>query len=956
MNTMAFTFIHYVQYQGVWYWSNSFMYTRDLTGAYSGEVINISQEDWYPDWQSTDLTPPVTRIQPLPAASPNELRINWEGYDPGGSGILRYEVEMRDGLSGSWGPIEYANSPWITTAAYHYGKAGHTYYFRVRGTDMARNQLDWGNVPVASTTVETLPPVTTLNPLPRYSSQSSVWLTLQATDPGGSQVKSFESEYRVGTDGAWTPLYTSKDDVNPAHSSYNGAPGETVYFRVRATDKAGNVEEWRGPDGDAVVTFHSWELTGKLYDNSGVPVSGAQTSVQPDPLGSPASALNGAYGVYGLATTPAYSAAWSKDGYGSLPATSFATLTNAQRDVILPPADDAVTDGGFESGALPSPAWTASGTLPITLSSNWAHTGSQGAALGQPYWGGTENGPAFSGKLVKALVDSSGVLHVLWVNSPYIGAPAPLVYITRAADGTWSAPADPLNGGLAGLVDFAIDANDTLHLAWTDIGGVRYASKAPGAPWSAPASVGLPALKILKLAAGPAGQPHLAGYNEASSSILYTSLEGGQWSAHQTIPASATAYDLHVSPDGALHLVYWSNLDYYVNYITRPAGGAWSSQETISMYGNAPPISKMDADGNLYVMWDVGSYWFYYRIKMAGQSWEAVQVYEPPYYYNDVSPLDFNGCRGKVTLLYNTPSPTNLVYVERSVGSDWTKVQPIGYGTPYAKIAIGPAGETHLVFTQGSSLNYRRNYPETQNGEAALTQQLTIPAGMISPRLSFFYWLSGASAADAAALTVQVQAPGKNTVLLTQLADTDGWAFKTYDMSPWKGQTVTLSFRANQVAGAKPTYALLDDVTLGSAHPDLWAFLPALQGRPGDTVQTTFTLGNRGAAPASGVQLTLQLPDGVRLVSAAPAPASPGSAPVWEMGDFPALSKPYSIQLILKIDPKVASPDKLTVLIILSTSSDELEIGNNQLITDLLIKQHRTFFPRLSIWDTDSGY
>ena len=178
--------------------------------------------------------------------------------------------------------------------------------------------------------------------------------------------------------------------------------------------------------------------------------------------------------------------------------------------------------------------------------------------------------------------------------------------------------------------------------------------------------------------------------------------------------------------------------------------------------------------------------------------------------------------------------------------------------------------------------------------------------------------------------------------------NTTDWTFQSYDLSAWGGQTVTLSFRTNQVAGNPPTFAFLDDVALGSSYADVWSSLPVISGWPGSLVSTTLTCGNQGGAPASGVDIALTLPEGVSLDSAMPAPDSLLPTPTWHIGSVAAKTQGCAIQLQLKLASTLGAPTKLTLQTNLTTSSTELETANNQMNFDLVIPYYTFYLPQVS--------
>jgi hypothetical protein len=101
------------------------------------------------------------------------------------------------------------------------------------------------------------PPTSTITPLPTKSLAFDILVQWSASDTSiGSGVASYDVQYRIGTDGDWsdwlvgTTLTSLNFGKNPPVRLYEG---KTYYFRVRARDKAGNVEDY--PAGDAGTTW-----------------------------------------------------------------------------------------------------------------------------------------------------------------------------------------------------------------------------------------------------------------------------------------------------------------------------------------------------------------------------------------------------------------------------------------------------------------------------------------------------------------------------------------------------------------------------------------------------------------------------------------------------------------------------------------------------------------------------
>ncbi len=56
-----------------------------------------------------------------------------------------------------------------------------------------------------------------------------------------SGISGYDLQVRTGLDGQWTDLLT---DTILTSTNYNIVPGITYYFRLRAKDLAGNIEDW----------------------------------------------------------------------------------------------------------------------------------------------------------------------------------------------------------------------------------------------------------------------------------------------------------------------------------------------------------------------------------------------------------------------------------------------------------------------------------------------------------------------------------------------------------------------------------------------------------------------------------------------------------------------------------------------------------------------------------------
>jgi len=222
-------------YQGQWYWMWAHCDAIDLSQSYNNTIrVTSGEQDFYSDWQTADVWPPTSHVNALPAQSPGPFTVTWGGTDSGPAGLWSYDVQFKAGANSSW--LNWQMGTGDTSASFP-GEGGVVYYFRCRARDYTGNQEAWPPEAQASTTVENLPPVMTMNPLPAYS-QIEVLVTWSGYDPGGSGIKSYDLQVRE-EGGDWVG-YPSGD----YRTLFSGDMGKTYHFRVRGTDNANNVGEW----------------------------------------------------------------------------------------------------------------------------------------------------------------------------------------------------------------------------------------------------------------------------------------------------------------------------------------------------------------------------------------------------------------------------------------------------------------------------------------------------------------------------------------------------------------------------------------------------------------------------------------------------------------------------------------------------------------------------------------
>ena len=125
-------------------------------------------------------------------------------------------------------------------------------YVKVQYSDRAENRSDWYHDTII---LDTTPPTSTVSALPAMQTASSFAVGWSGTD-SPIDVAKFDVQYKDTTSvqrassssSDWTNWYSG---TTLSSALFTGEYGHTYYFRTRAKDIAGNVEEYPAGDGDA---------------------------------------------------------------------------------------------------------------------------------------------------------------------------------------------------------------------------------------------------------------------------------------------------------------------------------------------------------------------------------------------------------------------------------------------------------------------------------------------------------------------------------------------------------------------------------------------------------------------------------------------------------------------------------------------------------------------------------
>jgi hypothetical protein len=522
--------------------------------SYAGYIqANYPEPNYYPldlnsisnaipffDWKSTDPLAPITTIQPLPPVSPAPVQLYWSCRDQAKygtpSGIMSYDIQYKSSTDDNWQEVNA-----VTSTSYTFeGQAGITYTYRVRARDAAGNIEDWKAENTWTTTIESLPPRVILGAVPRYASyQNGITIGWSAWDPGGSSIVDYEVRHRTASMNSDQWITDASSLTDNKFYFYDSQLLQDYYFQVRAKDRANSYSEWVGNTDP--ITFYRWELKGTQYDNQGTPVSGGK--INPE-LWAPyveTPGIDGRFRAYVMNDYNNYQATWTKEEYGELPETGFGFPETTNIDIVYPPKDNVVANGGFENSTENLQDWTVSGENPPFLSYK-DHTGNYAAFVGKEI--------PFSSKPLVAITTSSnlstttddiGNFYMVYPN--YLNLVA---FLEKTSDGNWQ-PEITLStmGSIEVHVHtkplIAIDSQHGVHVVFTDRRSIYYTHRDSNGIWSDPVVIydnqgdyltnGFD-LTLANMLIDNKNKLHLVGVrqNNTGISVIYQEYSAGNWS------------------------------------------------------------------------------------------------------------------------------------------------------------------------------------------------------------------------------------------------------------------------------------------------------------------------------------------------------------------------------------------------------------------------------------------
>jgi uncharacterized repeat protein (TIGR01451 family) len=1004
---IAFTYVHWVQRQGNWVWDVANLQAWDTYNPGTiVPLVTDSGKDWTPDWQTVDILAPTTSMNALPWLSAGPFTVSWGGYDNGPAGLCAYDVQYRDGPGGAW--MDWQVQTTATSAPFPgVGGHTYYFQVRARDCAYNYESYPGGDGDT-HTLVEAWPPQTAVDPLPDHYRGTQIQVTWSGYDPGSSGIATYDVQVNDGGGAwtTWYTQTTATaatfngtsghtysfrcratDNAHNVEAWPAGDGDTTVTFYTWAiTGSARDNRETllagvnanttpaafqvlpSGLDGeyasyvaDSAGTYDvNWLKT--TYTSLPNTAFGGTADASFDVIIPPGDNVVENWGFESGSLAPA----WLASG-NTLPAIT-TTLHHTGEGAALLGCQQVDFAAPWNVSSLagtsynPTVVADSSGNVHVA----WYQNG--GGIPGEIYyarrtpagvWQPPENvssSPVLAGAPQIAM-DGSGVVHLVWAEDT--GNIPEIYYAQWTTGGGWSIPVNiSLNAGESRDPQLAVQSDGTVHVIWRDRTGtgtlnVFYAQRTTS--WSTPEQISSSTSDVNspQLAVGSGGAVR-AVWSEGE---VYYARRDGSWSTPVAVSASSgTASAPRLAMAGTAVHVLWVQAPAGVNGIYYAYnGGSWSSPlEIYSSTGTlGDPQIAVDGAGAAHAVWRIGtgtSAEIYYALRSGGTWSTAVDVSNTA--GESISPQ----------LVVDSVNTAHVAWVDRTTGnyeiyySDrdggvWSMPKNGSRNSGRSdqpRLFAQDSMTVHLVWADATGgldkVLYAQAAFTQQAGDSQIAQRITLAAGGNAPTLSLLYLLDGAAPNSGSSLLVQVVTGSGATTLFSTTASVNTWTHRWFDLSAWAGQTITLTANVQQAANRLCTWGYLDEVTIGSAYPDLWISKSGgAAGLPGSNVIYHIAYGNRGGAAAAAVTVTDLVPAELVYLAADPPPAST-SPLTWNIGPVPALGGPYEIVLTATVQPGAAMWSTCTNTVSIATSTTEPETTNNSAQAATLIAA-RVYLP-----------
>ena len=866
----------------------------------------FNQGVWSPDHEcktTIENIPPRSSLTELPTYSRNGAIIQWNGIDPGGSGIRYFDVQYRELIDGNWVDWQIGTT---NTSSPFLGMAGYTYQFRSRAVDFAQNGEAWpSDDEIVQTTIYD------------WMIDGSI------SDNGGTPISAANINV---SDGLISVFPSDLDGNYHAYMAYR-EPTYSFSFNKDGYGSLANaiIEAEVNAELNAVLPpednlFENWDFElGSFGPENWIP----EGTVLPEIIDT--NRHTGNYASY----------------FGPVFAFNEEQVNISETDIRSEDPDIVIDDDGNVFIV-----WIEIDDISQThyiYFSQIHPDGSQSIPERLPI-----------GYYPRIALGTDGSLHVVWKNSE-------IIYAQRDIDGSWSPPINISHtSGSSQDPLIKVSENGVVHVLWLerDNEEIFYTQKTLDGSWSTPQNISNTPMiggYHYDLAVDHTFHAHVVWsdpYPAGDSSIYYsTRLDNGSWTTpiaiYQNVNMNTDAYAPMIEIDqfGTIYVVWWvlASAHGEVYYTQKLIGGDWINPIKISdspRYSTRPDLTVMP-DGTVQVVWmDDSTYRseILFREKDTLGSWSSIENISQNS-GESVHPKFFR-YENELYLTWIDETPGNKeLFITKRENHAWDtpiNLSNNGGSSERPTISFDNRGFPHTVWVDTTPGNmdifYIGPYRMISDGDLKLSQLVTVPITITHPILSFLYQFNNPLPSSGNEFNVEIINDFSSGIVYSTTLGTSDWIHQWIDLTPWAGHTISVTFNLHLCEDTIASRAFLDEVSLGSGHPDLWIEKTSRGSSvlPGEFITYTITYGNRGGVPAEQIQITDLLPTELTFVSASFPPTSISPALVWEMGELPPGNETYTITLTAQAQDLVPEVLWITNIASISGSSLELEIANNQ--------------------------
>lgn len=593
---IAYTQIHFVYYQGNWYWDYAYQKAVAVDNYYEAP-IRLSQDDrdWYPRWQTDDNAKPQSHVLTLPEKLATTYRfVSWAGQDVGPTGLKQFDIQYRVGTNGAW-------TDWLTgvneTGDVFPGTPGTTVYFRSRAYDNAFNREEWPQIPDASTTFY-------------YWRVSGI-----VTDNRGTPLQNKMAHVVP------TPLQPINIDAQGTYQGYTLSATPHTFSINHPSYNNLEPTTFNQPDD---YLDHAFYLppSDNLLQNSSFEVGNGQPT---------------SWDVYGDLPVELEEGTYVS-GETALALNTVCPdppcLTTAQIELeFIDSYYQGLVIRGDKSGELHA-LWYTWGTRIY-----YSRRSVDGVWI-DPIL--VDQSPSVHyGISLFMEMDSRGTLHAVWVDEEG------LKYVYKPEGDTWSTAeviADVAYGSNSYVSDFEIAPNDGLHLLIRSyvgaFNGLFHQEKLPDGLWQIPQQIWWETVNTPRLAIGHDNSVHVSWrktYSDdpAGDHLLFYRVRSPEriWQSREILFSefnhfATNVLALEVDPHGIIHL-FWTNSG--VKHTMRMPDGTWTAHNDLGGLGHTWEW-EIDSQGTIHWIDDLAhlpAHRLYYRQYTYESGWTEPVDLEP---------------------------------------------------------------------------------------------------------------------------------------------------------------------------------------------------------------------------------------------------------------------------------------------------------------------------------------